>query len=92
MSKSLIIRKSDLLDKEGLPLWSLDIRVADMAETNYYNIAHLSWEMAHDVIDCGAPTWLYGEPDWQEHINEVKRNKARKLREEADRLDPPVLR
>ncbi len=57
----LILRPSGLT--EDRKKWALQLRFHEsLGETEYYNIAFVSEDMARDIVKAGKPHWLFGEP------------------------------
>lgn len=82
----LILRPSGLAEKLNKP-WALQLRDHGPVETDYHSLCHVSDEIAARIIDAGAPYWLFGKPDWEERRKAAARERARALREEADKLE-----
>ena len=87
----LVLRPSGLKEVHNKP-WSLQLRDAQMAETTYETLCRVSDREAQVIIEAGAPFWLFGEPDWEWREQERAREKARVLREQADKLDGGIGR
>lgn len=43
--------------------WTLQLRQHGPAETDYHTIAHVSDAVARDIMQAGACSWLFGDPD-----------------------------
>jgi hypothetical protein len=78
----LILRPSGLEETHNKP-WSLQLRYHDGPETNYVTLCRVSDEGAREIIDAGAPYWLFGEPDWDDRFRKREIERARVLEEEA---------
>lgn len=85
MSGTLILRPSGLEEKHNKP-WSLQLRYHDGPETNYITLCRVDDDMAQEIIDAGAPSWLFGTPDWDERFRKRQLERARVLEEEAAAL------
>lgn len=84
---SLVIKHSGLPEKSNKP-WEMVIRTPGPVETDYEHVCYLTDEKAVEVINTGnAPYWLHGEPDWDKRDKAKRLEKARVLREEADKLE-----
>lgn len=83
---NLILRPTGLPEKLNKP-WALQLRVHGPAETDYATLCRVSDETAREIIEAGAPYWLFGEPDWEKRQAARNAERARVLREQADRLD-----
>lgn len=86
MDSTLCIKPSGLPEEKNKP-WQLVLRTHDMAETNYAHVAYLSDSAAREVIEAGAPYWLFGKPNWDERAKKRELERARKLREEAQAIE-----
>lgn len=81
-----ILRPSGLEEKHNKP-WSLQLRDHGPVETDYHTLCRVSDEVAMQIIEAGAPYWLFGEPDWEERDKAKCLERARLLREEAEKLE-----
>lgn len=75
-----------ILRPHGPYKFSLELRNHGPAETEYYEIAKVSDEMARNIIEAGAPRWHLGKPDWNKRFNEMMLAEADKMSEEADKI------
>ena len=82
----LILRPSGLDEMHGKP-WALQLRFAGMPSTSYQTLAHVSDETAQQIIEAGAPFWLFGEPDWSDRARKKALEHARALREQAAAIE-----
>lgn len=82
---SLCVKPSGLPESKNRP-WVLILREHDLGGTSYSHVAYLTDEQAVAVIDAGPPYWLYGEPDWEARAKAIALEKARALRQEADKI------
>lgn len=83
----LILRPSGLEEKHNKP-WALQLRYHDCCgETEYHTLCRVSDETAIEIIHSGSPYWLFGEPDWEERYKKIQLEKARILKEEAERIE-----
>ena len=82
MSRTLCIKSSGLPEVHNKP-WSLVLRKHDLSGTDYETIALLDDSTAREVIEAGAASWLYGEPDWDNRYRLRELERARVLREQA---------
>lgn len=58
---NLILRPSGLTENHRK--WALQLRYHEsLGETEYYNIAFVSEDMAREIVDAGKPDWLFGAP------------------------------
>ncbi|WP_034999333.1 hypothetical protein [Beijerinckia mobilis] len=82
---NLILRPSELI--EGKP-WSLQLRYHDCCgPTEYTTLTRVSDEIAREIIHAGACEWLFGEPNWDEEHKKRELERARKLHEEAVKIE-----
>lgn len=56
----LVVRPYDL--RPNQPKWCLQLRRTGMPETEYITLATGDDDWAREIIDAGAPFWLFGEP------------------------------
>lgn len=82
---TLCIKPSGLEEKHDRP-WQLVLRTHDLAGTDYEHVAWLTDDKARDVIEAGAPSWLFGKPDWEQRAKARALERARVLREQADAI------
>lgn len=78
----LVIKPSGFPESKGKP-WLLCLRVHDLGGTDYLPLVYVSDAVAKDIIEAGAPSWLYGEPDWAERERLKELEKARILHGQA---------
>lgn len=83
---SLILRPSGLPERVNKP-WSLQLRFPGMPETTYLTLAHVSDEVAQQIIEAGEPYWLFGEPDWESRDRLKELERARQLKELANAIE-----
>jgi hypothetical protein len=81
-SPELILRPSGLEEKHNKP-WSLQLRYGGMPETQYVTLARVSDDTAQEIMKAGAPSWLFGEPNWDERLRKRALEHARQLEEQA---------
>lgn len=86
---SLILRPSGLPERVNRP-WSLQLRHHGPAETSYDTLARVDDDTARAIVDAGAPSWLFGEPDWKARADARGLERARALREQADAIERDV--
>ena len=83
----LILRPSGLPESANKP-WSLQLRYHEsLGPTEYVTLVHVSDETALEIMRAGKPSWLFGEPDWDQRARERKAEEARVLRERAGALE-----
>ena len=59
----LILRPSGMPKEKKKP-WALQLRYHDCCgPTEYHTLAYISDDTAREVIEAGAPDWLFGDPD-----------------------------
>lgn len=59
--RDLILRPSGLSDPSKA--YALQLRSHESAgETEYYTICRVSVELAKEIVNAGAPSWLFREP------------------------------
>lgn len=88
MMVDLILRPSGLAEKFNKP-WSLQLRSHESCgETEYMTLARVDDNIAQTIIRGGAPTWLFGEPDWQNEHTKGPSNRHGGLRKKL----PPFAR
>jgi hypothetical protein len=82
---------SGLPESKNRP-WRLILRSHDLGGTDYETIAFLTDELAEEIVDVSKykVTWLYGPPDWDERAKKRALEKARVLREQADKIEADV--
>lgn len=90
MSRTLVLKPSGLPEVKNRP-WALVLRSHDLSGTDYEAVAYLADDTARDVAEAGRISWLYGTPDWDERARLRELERARVLREEADRLEARSL-
>lgn len=86
MSRSLEVMPSGLPESKNKP-WALVFRSHDLSGTDYETIAYLSDDRAQELVECRIVSWLYGEPDWADRARKRELERARVLREEADKIE-----
>lgn len=86
MSRNLCIKPSGLPEVKNRP-WALVLRSHDLGGTDYQTIALLDDSTAQEVIEAGSVYWLFGEPDWDERDRKRALERARVLREEAEKIE-----
>lgn len=84
--RTLVIKPSGLPEVKNRP-WRLVLRSHDLGGTDYETIALLDDDTASEVERAGAVSWLYGEPDWGDRDRKRALEKARVLREEAEKIE-----
>lgn len=84
--RELVIKPSGLPEVKNKP-WRLVLRSHDLSGTDYETIALLDDSTAAEVERAGAVTWLFGEPDWDDRDRKRALEKARVLREEAEKIE-----
>lgn len=82
----LCIKPSGLPESVNKP-WSLVLRTHDLSGTSYRGIALLDDSTAQKVMEAGPISWLFGEPDWNERFRKRQIERARVMREEADKIE-----
>jgi hypothetical protein len=83
----LVLRPSGLHEKHNKP-WALQVRAHESSgETEYVTLCRVSDELAKDIMRSGAPTWLFGEPDWDKRAAASRVERARQLRVRADAIE-----
>lgn len=86
----LILRPSGLPERANRP-WSLQLRDHGPAETSYDTLCRVDDDTARAIVWAGAPSWLFGEPDWAARTTARSLERARDLRERADAIERDVL-
>lgn len=82
----LILRPSGLAERYNKP-WSLQLRHAGLAETDYETLCRIDDAAAQRIIAAGKPFWLFGVPDWSKRAEARALEKARALREKAAEIE-----
>ena len=65
-----LILRPRIIHTDGAPVtkYALQLRFYEsLGETEYYDIAVISLDVARDIVRSGAPSWLFGEPKEQEN-------------------------
>lgn len=86
MSESLVVKPTGRPEKENIP-WVLVIRTHDLDGTHYQPLFYMNDDLAARIVKMGSIKWFYGEPDWEERHKLCEIEKARKLREEAEKIE-----
>lgn len=86
MSRTLCIKPSGLPEVKNKP-WALVLRSHDLSGTDYQALVFLDDETAREVIEASSVSWLYGEPDWDDRARKRALERARVMREEADKIE-----
>ena len=86
MSRTLHVVPSGLPEVKNRP-WALILRQHDLGGTDYQTLTYLSDDTALEVVEAGRVDWLYGIPDWDERARKLELEKARVLREEAQKIE-----
>lgn len=89
MSRTLVVKPSGLPEEKNRP-WALVLRSHDLGGTEYQTLALMSDELAQEVVEIGGRfpiAWLYGEPDWEDRARKRDLERARVLRQEADKIE-----
>ena len=89
--RTLVVMPSGLPEVKNRP-WMLVFRSHDLSGTDYETIALLDDSAAREVVEIGNPgiSWLYGAPDWDERSRRRELERARVLREEAQKIEDAV--
>jgi len=83
----LILRPSGLDEKHNKP-FSLQLRFHESCgETEYVTLCRISDDMAKEIMKAGACFWLFGEPNWDDRDKARALEMARKLHEEAEKIE-----
>ena len=87
-NRTLAMRPTGLPESRNKP-WALVLRNHDLSGTDYETIALMDDATAREVVEVGSPviSWLYGEPDWDERHKKRELERARVLREEAEKIE-----
>jgi len=86
MARTLVIMPSGFPESMNKP-WLLVLRSHDLGGTDYEAVARLDDDHAAEIVAISNITWLYGEPDWDERARKRKLERARVLREEAEKIE-----
>lgn len=89
MSRSLCIKPSGLPEVKNRP-WRLVLRNHDLGGTDYETVALLDDETAREVVEAGRVSWLY-TPDWDERYRLRALERARVMREEAEKIETAAM-
>lgn len=82
----LILRPTGLAERLNKP-WALQLRDHGPAETDYDTLCRVDDVTAQRIVAAGPAFWLFGEPDWEVRMRARNAERARVLREQADKLD-----
>ena len=84
--RTLCVKPSGLPEVKNRP-WALVLRSHDLGGTDYETIAYMSDSIAREVVEAGDVSWLYGAPDWNDRARRRELERARGLREEAEKIE-----
>lgn len=83
---NLVLRPSGITEAQGKP-WALQLRWHDLGGTDYQTLCRVSDHTASEIMEAGAPYWLFGEPKWDARAVAGKREAARALLAEVSRME-----